>query len=157
MKKNANNTLPAKRVDVVSLKMVREGSFLYGGRRVCTPVDAVEIMRRFLEDIDREVFAIACLNTKNEPLCVSVVSLGTLSSTTVHPREVFKVALLANAASVIIFHNHPSGDPSPSSEDKSITKRLSEAGELLGISVLDHVVIGSGGRFTSFKEAGLFR
>ena len=106
-----------------------------------------------LEDLDREQFIIACLNTKNEPTNISIVSVGTLNKAIVHPREVFKTAILSNAANVIAFHNHPSGDTEPSQQDIQLTNRLYEAGELLGIKLLDHLIIGDG-TFTSLKEKG---
>jgi DNA repair protein RadC len=95
------------------------------------------------------------LDTKNRVLGFHVVSVGSLGASLVHPREVFKIAILANAASVILVHNHPSGDPEPSAEDRRVTERLKEAGELVGIPVLDHVVIGDG-RYVSFTDRGRF-
>lgn len=101
----------------------------------------------------REVFATIHLDSKNRILCVETVSVGCLTSAIVHPREVFKSALLSSAAAVVLVHNHPSGDPTPSREDLELTKRLKEAGELLGIRVLDHVIIGSG--HLSIADRGL--
>jgi DNA repair protein RadC len=94
-----------------------------------------------------------CLSTKHRVIAYHEVSRGTLDSTLVHPREVFKAALLANAAAIIVNHNHPSGDPSPTIDDLEVTRRLVAAGEILGIVVLDHIVVGDG-RYFSFKEAG---
>lgn len=94
-----------------------------------------------------------CLSTKHRVIAYHEVSRGTLDSTLVHPREVFKAALLANAAAIVVSHNHPSGDPSPTIDDLEVTTRLVAAGEVLGIAVLDHIVIGDG-RYFSFKEAG---
>jgi DNA repair protein RadC len=94
-----------------------------------------------------------CLSTKHRVIAYHEVSRGTLDSTLVHPREVFKAALLANAAAIVVSHNHPSGDPSPTMDDLEVTTRLAAAGEVLGIAVLDHIVIGDG-RYFSFKEAG---
>jgi DNA repair protein RadC len=93
------------------------------------------------------------LDTKNRLACLSQISLGTLNSSYVQPREVLKVAILANAASLILVHNHPSGDPTPSREDFDVTRRIGEAAKLLGLSLLDHLVIGEG-RFYSFKDEG---
>ncbi|MGE5560455.1 MAG: JAB domain-containing protein [Chloroflexota bacterium] len=144
---------PAKRVDVVKLVLVKDGAdFRYASRRVQTPKDAAELLRDRLEDLPREESWIACLNVKNEVTCVSMVSAGDVSSAIIHPREGFKTAALANAASVLLFHNHPSGDPAPSREDVAVTRRLRQAGDLLGIPVLDHIVVGSDGRFTSLRE-----
>lgn len=128
---------------------------LYQNRQIASPEDAAGILREYLEDVDREHFVVLILNTRNEPNSISTVSLGTLNSSLVHPREVFKVALLANGTAVILAHNHPSGDPSPSKEDIDITSKLAEAGGILGIPVLDHIVIGVKGKFVSFKQKGL--
>ena len=94
------------------------------------------------------------LDARNRPIGANTVSMGSLSASIVHPREVFKFAILANASSLILAHNHPSEDRSPSSDDIALTRRLVQAGELLGIEVLDHVVMG-GQDFLSFKEQGL--
>ena len=143
----------AKRINIVSIKMVKESSFLYQTRTISSPKDAYEMIKEQLEGLDREQFIIACLNTKNEPTNISVVSLGTLNKAIVHPREVFKTAILSNAASIMAFHNHPSGETTPSQQDIQLTHRLVEAGELLGIKLLDHLIIGDG-TFTSLKEKG---
>lgn len=147
-----NGKEPSKRVSIVTIKMIREGSVLYDVRKISSPADAVELGRLFLEDSDREQLVVCCLDTKNQPQSVNIASVGSLNSSIVHPREVFKAAVLSNAASILIFHNHPSGDPTPSNEDISITKRLKEAGKLMGIELLDHIIIGSEGRYCSLKE-----
>jgi DNA repair protein RadC len=118
---------------------------------------AGEIYRAFkggMADLDREMFVCLYLDHKNRVDGVHVVSVGSLAASLVHPREVFKGAMLANAAAIIVLHNHPSGDPTPSLEDRTITARLRAAGEILGIVLLDHVVVGADG-FRSFSEAGL--
>jgi len=94
------------------------------------------------------------LDGKNQVLGFHVVSVGTLTASLVHPREVYKLAVLANAAAIVVVHNHPSGHPEPSAEDQAITLRLKEAGELLGIKLLDHVIIGDG-RYFSFTDQNL--
>ena len=142
-----------KRINIVSIKMVKESSFLYQTRQILSPNDAYEMIKEQLEGLDREQFIIACLNTKNEPTNITVVSVGTLNKAIIHPREVFKTAILSNAASIMAFHNHPSGETTPSQQDIQLTKRLYEAGELLGIKLLDHLIIGDGS-FTSLKEKG---
>lgn len=144
--------MKAKRVDIVSVKLVKESSLLYAERRISSPDAAVPLLRKFLEDVDREHFMIMCLNTKNEPTAIHTVSVGTLNSTHLHPREVYKAAILENSACIILAHNHPSGDPTPSKEDIEITGRLKDAGKIIGIEVLDHVIIGENGRFVSLKE-----
>lgn len=150
-----NNCTPAKRVNIVTIKMVREATMLYDTRKINSPIDAVELGKKFLEDADREQLLLCCLDTKNQPTAMNVVSVGSLNSSIVHPREVFKAAILSNAASVILFHNHPSGEPSPSNEDVRITTRLKECGKLLGIELIDHIIIGEGDRYCSLKEKGI--
>jgi len=106
--------------------------------------------------VDREHFVIILLNQKNRVIGVSTVSIGSLTASIVHPREVFKGAILSNAASIICGHNHPSGDCQPSREDRALTARLVEADKLLGISLIDHVIIGDGtSAFFSCANEGL--
>jgi DNA repair protein RadC len=135
--------------------MVKEASVSYAARRIKRPEDAADLVRDFLEDADREHFLVVCVNTKHEPTAIHTVSVGTLNRTQVHPREIFKTAILANSCGIILAHNHPSGDPDPSSEDKTLTESIAKAGEILGIKVLDHIVVGSQGRFTSFLREHL--
>lgn len=145
----------AKRVEIVSLRMVRERtSFLYPSRVIQSPKDAADLFRKFIGDYDREAFCILCLNTKNEPTALHQVSTGTLNASLVHPRESYKLAILANSASIIACHNHPSGQPSPSPEDIELTERLRDSGSLLGIELLDHIILGDG-NYVSMKERGL--
>jgi DNA repair protein RadC len=144
---------PAKRVNIVSVKMVRESSILYPERTVRSPKAAYELVKMFLEGADREHFLVVCLDTKNQPVSITTSHVGSLNSSIVHPREVFKTAVLSNAATVIVAHNHPSGQPEPSREDLEVTKRLCEAGKVLGIEVMDHIIVGDG-RFYSLKEKG---
>ena len=122
---------------------------------ITSPEAAVGIFSAYLDGLDREVFCIAMLDTKNHIIGINTVSMGTLNSTAVHPREVFKPACIIGANAILLCHNHPSGDPEPSREDKEITDRLKEAGKVLGIDVLDHIVIGDGTHY-SFREHGLF-
>jgi len=129
-------------------------------RLVTTPAEAAELVREDLRLLDRESFRVILLNTKNAFLKTCAVSLGSLNASVVEPREVFKDAIAASAAGMILVHNHPSGDPTPSSEDIAITRRLVKAGELLGIAVHDHIILGRqvAGRaqdFVSLKELGL--
>ena len=147
------SNVASKRINIVSIKMVNVSSFLYQTCTISSPKDAYEMIKDQLQDLDREQFIIACLNTKNEPTNISVVSVGTLNKAIVHPREVFKTAILSNAASIMAFHNHPSGETTPSQQDIQLTNRLYEAGELLSIKLLDHLIIGDG-TVTSLKEKG---
>lgn len=142
-----------KRVDIVSVKLVREKSIKYKDRRVRSPQDAYSIIHDFLGDVDREHFVVLCLDTKNQPTCLQVVHVGSLNSSIVHPREVLKPAILSNAAGIICAHNHPSNDSTPSPEDISVTQRLIEAGQIIGIDVLDHLILCED-KFRSLKESG---
>ena len=107
-----------------------------------------------MEDLRREVFRVALLDAQNGLLRDRVISQGTLSASLVHPREVFKPAILESAASVILLHNHPSGDPTPSREDIRLTRQLVECARLLDLRIHDHLVIGHG-RFVSLAERGI--
>ena len=125
----------------------------FDARRILSkPKDAADFLRPILENEPVEVFLVLCLTTKHRIVAYHEVSRGTIDSTRVHPREVFKIALLANSAAIVLGHNHPSGDPDPSLDDLDLTARLLQAGGLLGIPVLDHIVIGHDGRYYSFKE-----
>jgi DNA repair protein RadC len=117
------------------------------------PQDVYELLKGRLAHLDRERFVVLLLNTKNAVIESHTVSIGTLSSALVHPREIFKPAIQASAASIILAHNHPSSHLEPSREDREVTKRVVEAGETIGIEVLDHLIIGDG--FLSLKERGL--
>ena len=148
------------KIENVRIKLVRESAGLYCNNYISSPEDAAEIASKFFEDMatDREVFAVMLLNTKNRVIGINVVSVGSLTASVVHPREVFKAACLANATNIILTHNHPSGDPAPSKEDISITSRLVQAGRLMDIPVLDHIVIGDNtGRSISFKANDLIK
>lgn len=144
--------IPAKRVGIVSLKLVKESSVLYETRTIRSPYDAYKLIKNFLIDSDREKFVVACLDTKSQPVNISVVSIGSVNSAIVHPREVFKVAMLSNASKIICFHNHPSGNLKCSKEDENITNRLKECGEILGIELVDHIIVGDNDTYFSFKE-----
>ena len=113
------------------------------------------MLAQYIGEADREVFVIALLTIRHRVLGLHTVSVGCLTSSLVHPREVFKPAFLAGAAALLLAHNHPSGDPEPSGEDVALTRRLASAGTLLGIDVLDHVVLGEAGRFVSLRERGV--
>ena len=125
-------------------------------RKIGSPEEAYNAITTItnVQEEAQEVFGILILNTKHKVVAVHEISRGTLSGSTVHPREVFKPAVLHNAAAIICFHNHPSGDPTPSREDVEITKRLVEAGKIMAIEVLDHLIVGDD-RYVSLKERGV--
>ncbi|WP_085520899.1 JAB domain-containing protein [Tuberibacillus sp. Marseille-P3662] len=121
---------------------------------VRSPNDAAKIAARFIGDEDREVAFVMCLNTKNRVVAVHRCHVGALNESLMHPREIFKAAILNNAASIIISHQHPSQDITPSPEDIEVTKRIRDAGNIMGIGLLDHVIVNAATEFTSLKERG---
>jgi DNA repair protein RadC len=122
---------------------------------VKTPEEVVSLVKPGLKGKKKEHFQALLLDTRSRLIRIAGISIGSLDASIVHPREVFKEAVSASAASVIFVHNHPSGDPAPSEDDIKLTKRLAEAGEIMGIEVLDHVIIGGDG-FRSLKREGIF-
>jgi DNA repair protein RadC len=118
------------------------------------PDDVVALIGKRLRGEPREHFLVIILNARHEAVAVETVSIGSLNASIVHPREVFRPAVLASAASVIVAHTHPSGDPEPSEEDIAITRRLAQVGEILGIGLLDHIVIARRG-VVSLRARGL--
>jgi len=122
--------------------------------KITQPKDAAELLMEDMRYLKQEHLKVIMLNTKNIVITVKSVSVGSLNSSIVHPREVFCEAIKKSSASIIISHNHPSGDPSPSSEDISLTQRIKESGKLLGIELLDHIIIGNG-NYVSLKEKGI--
>lgn len=148
---------PAKAAEVIA-------ALEFGRRSVCSdptrrpvinsPEDVADLVMEEMRNLDREHFRVIHLSTRNNVLAISPVSVGSLNSSIVHPRECFKEAIRRNANTVILLHNHPSGDPSPSKEDLDITHRLVEAGRILGIEVIDHVIIGDK-QYVSLKERGI--
>ena len=148
-------------LSILNLKVVKEKEINYNSnwtdKKINSPEKVAEVAINVLElhEQAEESFYIFTLDTKNKITGIFEVSKGSLNSSIVHPREVFKRALLQNANSIILLHNHPSGDPTPSGEDIDITNRLIEAGDLLGIRVLDHLIVGDQSNYISFKEKTL--
>lgn len=142
-------------VQKIKLCVVRENSN-DEKLKVCDPISIanLKLIREELLNSDREKFICLHLDTKHQIISYEVVSVGSLSAAIVHPRELFKGAILSNASSVILCHNHPSGVPEPSREDIELTRRLRDGGVLLGVQVLDHLVFGDNSHI-SFKERGL--
>jgi len=147
-----NRTIRFKVIRAVYEKMtIKEVTEEYVTKTISN-TQTVYALFSFLQQETKEHFIALHLDTKNRILCIDRVSAGTMTGSLIHPREVFKTALLSSAASLLLIHNHPSGDPTPSREDISITEKLKEAGEIMGIAVLDHVIIGDG--YVSLKEKG---
>jgi DNA repair protein RadC len=133
-------------------RLAREGPL--ERMRIRGPRDVYDLCAPATRDLAQEEFRVLLLNTQHAVVRELVVTRGTLDASIVHPREVFRAAITESAAAMILVHNHPSGDPTPSPEDREVTRQLAEAGRLVGIPVLDHVVVGDG-RYVSFVEAGL--
>ncbi|MDE3074994.1 MAG: JAB domain-containing protein [Chloroflexota bacterium] len=117
---------------------------------MANPGKVAAVVRDYLADVDREHFVVLLLDAKSRIIGINTVAVGTLDGAPVHPREVFKAAVLANAACVIVAHNHPSGDPTPSPQDRAVTRLLQRAGDAMRIPVLDHVIVTADGASFSF-------
>lgn len=131
-------------------------SSIYSDKILDSPQAVVELMVKELAQYDREVLCILNMKTDGQVINMNIVSVGTVNSSLVNPREVFKGSILSNASGIIAIHNHPSGNIKPSREDRNITKRLKECGELMGIELLDHIIIGgTNGKMFSFKSENM--
>jgi DNA repair protein RadC len=153
----AEQTSPKKRasIPIYRVALVKEGRLPTYESRIRSSANAHSVLQEFLADSDREHFVILMLDQKNGVIGIHTVSVGSLTASVVHPRETFKAAILANAAAIICGHQHLSGDCQPSREDRTITQRLKEAGALLGINLLDHVIVGGEGRYFSFADENI--
>jgi DNA repair protein RadC len=133
---------------------IREIEYSYDKRpKINSMFDVIQIVKPMIADPNKEFFMALYLNTKLGVIKQEVISIGSLNANIVHPREIFKTACMISASSIIVAHNHPSGDPLPSREDIEITKKLHEAGKMMGIELLDHVIIGHDRNY-GFKESG---
>lgn len=135
--------------------VIREEGIEYRTRSeipVRTPQQTVDAVKE-LKNLEQEAFAVLMLSARNNLISADIITLGIVNGSLVHPREVFRTAISKNASAIVLAHNHPSGDPSPSSEDMRITKQLIEAGKIIDIPVFDHVIIGT--NFISMREEGL--
>ena len=141
-------------IKVKSLE-IREIEYSYDKRpKISGMDDVIKAVKPLIADQNKEFFITLYLNTKNGIIKQEVVSVGSLNANIVHPREVFRTAIVVSASSIIVAHNHPSGDPAPSREDIEITKKLAEAGKMIGIELLDHVIWGQDRNY-GFQENGL--
>lgn len=140
-----------------TVQLVRENETPYSGEKINTPVKGVKLLNNMfsMDCQPAEIFVMLALDCQKQPIGCFLVHQGTISSTVVSPRDVFQRALLVNAHSIIIAHNHPSGDPKPSMSDVELTKTLREVGKSLGVRVADSLIIGDNGRYLSFEEEGM--
>lgn len=143
-----------KTISFISLKLCREKEIIYEPKRIKKAEDCISLLFEIIGDSAKEQFIILALNSQNEPNAIEICSMGTSEMALVHPREVFKTALLCNAVKIIIAHNHPSGSVKPSEEDIRMTKHLILASEILGVPILDHIIVGNH-RYFSFAESGI--
>ena len=146
-------TFKPYRVPRYRLTLVAESSCIESAGPIQTSVAAASLLRPCFEGLDREQFLVCGLDAKHRIIGINIVSIGSLTLAIVHPREVFKPLILMNAAAWICAHNHPSSDPTPSQEDRVLTQRLRQGAEILGITLLDHVVLGEE-RYFSFADQG---
>lgn len=147
---------PENELRQVAIRLVEEPPLL-SETPVKSPQDAVRLVKELMETFDREAFIIINLHKNGRPINMNICSIGTVDLTLVSPREVLKSVILSNASKIIVMHNHPSGDLSPSQDDYALTKRLSETCQMMGVQVVDHLIVGPSGGFFSFKEHGLLR
>ena len=139
-----------------TVSLVRDGKVSTQVAQIRSSRDARDILAAYLGGVDREHFVVLLLDTKNRVIGIHTVSTGSLSASIVHPREVMKPCILSNAHAFIGGHNHPSSDPNPSQEDRALTTRLVDAGKLMGIPMLDHIIVGDGtDAYFSFADEGL--
>jgi DNA repair protein RadC len=141
------------RIPKYKISLVRDGSICAERPTVSSAAGVYKAVRSYFADHDREEMIVVLLDAKHRINGINSVSIGSLTLSIVHPREIFKAAILANSSAIIAVHNHPSGDPTPSGEDLALTKRLKNAGEILGIPLLDHLVIGFNS-YNSFADNG---
>ena len=138
-------------ISIVRIKLIKEKGAYYSAKSITNPGELASVARRFLDNTDREVFLTVNFSTANTINSIHIVSIGSLDRAIVHPREVFKAAILSNASSIALVHNHPSGRLIPSQEDIDITRKLVQCGEILSIKVIDHIIV-SDDQHLSFAE-----
>lgn len=144
-----------QKIDIVRVKLDTEKS-IYSDENIDSPEKMIRVVGDEISDLAHECVFLANLNTKNQIINMSVISQGTINQSILHPREIFNKAILSNATSIMLFHNHPSGDITPSKQDKDITEKIGFSGELLGIKLLDHVIVGAGNsEYFSFAREDL--
>lgn len=145
-----------KDIKKYTVQLVRENEIQYSGEKITSPKQGMKIINQIfnMSNQPTEIFVLLTLDTKKYPIGCFLVSQGTIDCTIVSPRDVFQRALLVNAHSIIIAHNHPSGDPMPSMNDHDVTNTMRKVGNLLGVKVVDSLIIGDNGRYYSYEEEG---
>ncbi|MCA2503650.1 JAB domain-containing protein [Staphylococcus xylosus] len=138
--------------NIVSLQMIKTDTLSCLKARISNSEDAAKIMRSFIGNSDREHLILICMNSKNEPTHIQTLSIGSINQTVIHPREIFKTAILSNANSIMLGHNHPSGDVTPSPEDINVTERLMLISEMMGILFYDHIIFSESNTYSIMKH-----
>lgn len=139
-------------VPLIRLYAVKEKELEYETSKLDSPEKVAKLAKRIIGKADREILVVLSVDSSNKPVAVEIVSIGTINETLASPREIFKHAILNNATSIFLIHNHPSGNCEPSREDRIMTRRMIQAGKLLGITVIDHIILGD--TYLSLKEQG---
>lgn len=146
--------IEGEKVSIIHLEVVKDSEIIYDEMKMESPKEAASLAKKFLGDVNRECIVVCATDIKMQPVHIQLVGMGAINYCPVSIPELFKAALLSNAANILLFHNHPSGDVTPSEEDIQLTKRVVEAGKLLGIPLLDHIILGEENHFYSFRESG---
>lgn len=149
--------IPKKKVGIVHLEMVKEGRALYGMERFSSPKATAEAVRPLVERANREMFLVLSLDARLAPMALEIVAVGSGNACYIDAKDVYRHSIMNNASSIICIHNHPSGDPEPSVEDRRTTRKLGKCGAILGIELVDHMILGADGAFFSFREKGILK
>lgn len=142
-----------KEISIVHLQIVKDSQVPYGEIKLDTPEKAARAIRDFLGAVDREHVVICCVDNSMKPTYIQVAGIGTINACLVSVPEIFKMAILSNAAGLLLFHTHPSGEVKPSQEDIAITRKIRDAGKMLDIPLRDHIILGTAGDYFSFRES----
>lgn len=142
-----------KEISIVHLQIVKDSQVPYGEMRLDASEKAANAIRDFLGDVDREHVVICCVDNSMKPTYIQVAGIGTINACLVSVPEIFKMAILSNAAGLLLFHTHPSGEVKPSQEDIAITRKIRDAGKMLDIPLRDHIILGAAGDYFSFRES----
>lgn len=145
-----------KEISIVHLQIVKDSQVPYGEMKMDTPEKAARAIRDFLGAVDREHVVICCVDNCMKPTHIQVAGIGTINACLISVPEIFKMAILSNAAGLLLFHTHPSGEVKPSQEDIAITRKIRDAGKMLDIPLQDHIILGAAGDYFSFRESSFW-